>query len=265
MIAIPLCEKKIRETLHAARFEHRLDIAREVTSTQLEFAARSLLDQPEGVVILAESQTGGRGRMERRFFSPPGNGIYMCLLLKPEWTPALVTFITVFAAVAVCRALDEVVQLTTGIKWVNDVFCNGKKICGILTEASISAERQRVDHVIVGIGLNTGLVAPEVAAIATSVAEQTNAPVDRNPLVAAILNHFEPLYQLIPDAAARQLILAEYAARQMLLNQRVRVDTFRTAYDALVLGLDADAALIVRTDAGEIIHLNSGEVSVKPV
>ena len=255
----PLSEAAIRRHLRTTRLGHRIEIAREVVSTQLEFAAQKLLDLPEGVVVLAESQTGGRGRMSRRFFAPPGNGVYMSLLLKPELPPEKIVFVTVCAAVAAWQALRLATGLETGVKWVNDLFCNGKKLCGILTEASLDA-----GHVIMGIGVNTGVVPPEVADIATSVGAETGAPVDRNALAAEILNAFEPLYARLGDDAARRKILKEYAALQILTNRRVRVDTFHGGYDALVLGVADDGALLVRNDAGEVLKLNAGEVSIKP-
>lgn len=262
MSFIPLSEAAIRKHLRTKFLGRKIIVAQEVVSTQFEFAARGLLSEPEGVVVLAESQTGGRGRMERRFFAPAGSGIYISVLLKPELPPEKVVFVTVCVAVAVCRALPN---LKTGIKWVNDVFCNGKKMCGILTEASILAEQQRVEHVITGVGLNTGVVPEEVAGIATSVGAEMGVTPDRNPLVAAFLNEFEPLYACIGDDAARRTVLAEYSARQILMNRRVRVEAFNGAYEAVAVGIDEDGALLVRDDDGKVARLCAGEVSLKMV
>ena len=253
----PLSEEAIRAKLRTTRLGWRIAIAEEVASTQLEFAARGWEDEPEGVVVLADSQTAGHGRMGRTFHAPPGNGVYMSVLLKPTLPPERAVFTTVCAAVAVCRALHAVAGLDAGIKWVNDIFCNGKKVCGILAEASFDTGR-----VVLGIGVNTGVAPTEVADIATSVGKETGAPVDRNALAAEILNAFEPLYARLADDVARRAILNEYAARQILINRRVQVVMPNGNFEAVVLGVADDGALLVRNDAGERMRLNAGEVTL---
>ena len=111
--------------------------------------------------------------------------------------------------------------------------------------------------------MNTGVVPEEVAGIATSVGMETGVAVDRNPLVAVFLNEFEPLYARIGDEAARRAVLAEYTARQVVMNRRVRVDTFNGAYEAVAVGIDDDGALLVRGDDGKVARLCAGEVSLK--
>jgi len=257
-INLPLSAGAIQSRLRTTRLGGRVAIAQEVVSTQLEFAARGWESLGEGAVILAESQTGGRGRMGRRYYAPPGNGVYMSVLLKPKIPLERAVFITVCAAVAVRRALLAATGLGTQIKWVNDLFANGKKLCGILAEASPGAER-----VILGIGINTGVVPPEVADIATSVRLETGEPVDRNALAAEILNQLEPLYVQLADDSARREILREYAGHQMLANRRVRVAAPGGEFEAVVLGVADNGALRVQNDAGEILELNAGEVSLQ--
>jgi len=252
-----LAVEAIQSRLRSTRLGGCVAIAQEVVSTQLEFAARGWESLDEGAVILAETQTGGRGRMGRRYYAPPGNGVYMSILFKPQIPLERVVFITVCAAVAVRRALLASTGLNTHIKWVNDIFANGKKLCGILAEASPGAER-----IILGIGVNTGVVPPEVADIATSVSFETGAPVDRNALAAEILNQLEPLYFQLADDTARREILREYAEHQMLINRRVRVAASNGEFEVLVLGVADDGALRVQNDAGEVLELNAGEVSL---
>ena len=259
----PLSAKILTQALRTQHLGRRVEVLHEVVSTQREFAARGWLSEPEGRVVLAESQTGGCGRMGRRFYAPAGNGIYMSILLKPRLPPEHMVFTTVCAAVAVCRALRENTGLETGVKWVNDIWHNEKKLCGILAEAAIT--KDRVEHVILGIGVNTGNVPPEVANLATSVSAETGRPVDRNKLAATILNAFEPLYTRLDDPAARRSILADYASRQILLNRRVYVDTFHSRYEALVLGVEDNGGLKIRKDDGTHATLTAGEVTLKPV
>ena len=252
-----LNEAKIRARLRTKNLGWRVAVVQETASTQLEFAARGWESGPEGSVVLAETQTAGRGRLGRRFYAPPGNGVYMSVLLKPDLPPERMVFVTVCAAVAVCRALRVATGLDAGIKWVNDIFHNGKKLCGILAEASPDMTR-----VILGIGVNTGVVPSEVADIATSVGVETGAAVDRNALAAEILNELEPLYARLADDAARREVLREYAERQILTGRRVRVAALGGEYGAVVLGVADDGALRVRNDAGETLLLNAGEVKI---
>ena len=259
---IPLSETAIQNALATKRLGRHVEIHGTLESTQTTLRERAA-GLPEGAVVFAECQTRGRGRMERRFFAPRGAGLYMSLLLRPNLPPAEIHFTTLAAAVAVCRALEDLHGLAPGIKWVNDVFCGGKKICGILSEGSIGAEGRNVEHVMLGIGVNTGPVPGEVREIAASVGELTAAPVDRNPLAAAIFNHLEPLCDGLANPAERVKLTGEYTRRQIILNKRVAVHDAARVYEALVLGIDPNGALVIQTDDGEISRLNAGEVSLR--
>lgn len=258
----PLDTARIQAALRTRRLGRTLEILPRATSTQTVLKDTAAA-RPDGAVILAESQSQGRGRMDRRFHSPARAGVYMSLLLRPRLPPAAIPFLTVCAAVATARAIEETAGVGAGIKWVNDVFCAGKKICGILTEASIDAAAQTAGHVVMGIGVNTGPVDPGVAGIATSIETLTGRRNLRNRLVPCLLNHLEPLTDALGADTARREILADYTRRQIILNQTVEVNTFTRVYDAFVLGIDDTGALVVRTAGGAVQHLNAGEVSLK--
>ena len=131
-----------------------LQVQTEVTSTNTLLKAQAEQGAPEGTVLIAESQTAGKGRLGRHFTSPPGTGIYFSLLLRPHCTAEKSLFITTTAAVAVCEAIEQVTGLNPQIKWVNDIYLNEKKVCGILTEASVDFENGGLNWAVLGIGIN---------------------------------------------------------------------------------------------------------------
>lgn len=131
-----------------------LQVQTEVTSTNTLLKVQAEQGAPEGTVLIAESQTAGKGRLGRHFTSPPGTGIYFSLLLRPRCTAEKSLFITTTAAVAVCEAIEQVTGLNPQIKWVNDVYLNEKKVCGILTEASVDFENGGLNWAVLGIGIN---------------------------------------------------------------------------------------------------------------
>jgi len=214
-----------------------------------------------GTVIFAESQTAGKGRRGRSFFSPPGQGIYMSMVLKPDRHSFDRSLTTPFAAVAVCEAIEAVSDIAPQIKWVNDVFADGRKVCGILTEAVTLYDGTQ--HLVLGIGINfsrpdTGFPA-EISASAGAVFNKPDPPVTRSRLAAEILNRvlIQP-----PDYSDSQM-LRKYRRRMMMLGQTVVVTGAGESYEAVALDIDSEARLIVRNNAGETIYLSSGEISVR--
>lgn len=218
---------------------------------------------PEGTVVLARGQTEGRGRQGRGFFSPPDTGLYLSLLLRPgRCTAARATGLTTLAAVAACEAVEEICGVRAGIKWVNDLYVNGRKVGGILTEASLSLESGLVESVVVGIGLNllppVGGVPPELADLAGPVAE---APPDnlKNRLAAAFLNRFMAGYTR-PEPEA---LLDAYRKRCFVVGRRVLVLGPAGGRPADVLGIDEKFRLLVEYENGERDCLFAGEISIR--
>jgi BirA family biotin operon repressor/biotin-[acetyl-CoA-carboxylase] ligase len=217
----------------------------------------------EGKVILSEEQTAGRGRKGRRFFSPPGTGIYMSILLRPKLSAAESTLLTSCAAVAVALAIESVSGKDTQIKWVNDVFMEGKKVCGILTEASMSLENEWLDYAVLGIGINVALPSDgfpdDLTGIATSVFSGGNLSGDlRNRLAAEVLNHFMGFYEHLVD----RLFLSEYRKRIIALGKPVMVIRDNIQREATAIDIDNDCHLMVRYKNGDEEYLSSGEVSI---
>ena len=217
----------------------------------------------EGTVAVAEEQTAGRGRRGRSFFSPKGTGLYLSILLRPEGAAENALSITTAAAVAAAETIEVLSGKKTQIKWVNDICIDGKKVCGILTEASVDVESGGLHYAIVGIGINALQPADgfpeELREVAGAVFERFDQPDLRCRLAAALLDRFFELYQTRGSDACFEA----YRARCLVLGRRVTVLSGGIAVaDAEVLDLERDYSLRVRYDDGLIATLNSGEVSV---
>ncbi|MDR0868664.1 MAG: biotin--[acetyl-CoA-carboxylase] ligase [Planctomycetota bacterium] len=229
-------------------------------STMDEAKRRLAAGAPSKTVILAETQTAGRGRRGKSFFSPPQTGIYLSVIWRPPAPekPAPTTTITALAAVAVCRAIEKHCPVAPQIKWVNDVLVGGKKVCGILTEAEI--RRGAISGLIVGIGLNvaTADFPPELRDRAGSLAvgAETRSVGSRNQLTADLLRHFFAL------AADRAATLDEYRARSAVLGKEITYAQDGATVAAVAVGINDAGNLLVRRRDGNIVALNSGEISL---
>ncbi len=218
----------------------------------------------EGTVAVAEEQSAGRGRRGRSFYSPKGTGIYLSILLRPEGTAEAALPITTTAAVAVAETIEEFSGKAAQIKWVNDVCLDGKKVCGILTEASVDVESGGLHYAIVGIGINALRPADgfpkELQDVAGAVFDTCDRPDLRCRLAAALLDRFFVHYR----ALGSDECFEAYRRRCLVLGKRVTVFAGGAAAgEAEVLELERDYSLRVRYDDGQIASLNSGEVSVR--
>lgn len=214
----------------------------------------------EGDLIVALSQTGGRGRMGRSFYSPEESGIYFSIILRPKIKAEDISLITPVAAVAVAAAAEKITKKSPKIKWVNDIFLNGKKICGILSEAAFNADGT-ADYVVLGIGIN--LTTPkngypeEIKNIAGSLFDD-NESFDANALIADIVNRFFELYKDLKGEATKE----EYQKRMMLIGSTVNYTQNKNEYSGTVEGIDERFRLVIKNALGEMIALESGEVTI---
>lgn len=227
-------------------------------------ALRALAEDgaPEGTVVIALEQTGGRGRRGRGFYSPPGTGVYISVLLRPAISPEQATLITTAAAVAVCRAAERVSAREASIKWVNDVYMGGKKICGILTEAALDLESGRLSYAVLGTGINVlspaGGFPEEIRDVAGSVLDRP-LPDAKNRVAAAYLNELIPLCRAL---GARQTI-SEYRRRSFVPGRRITVLRGEQSAPATALEVDDACRLLVEYESGERELLTSGEISIR--
>lgn len=218
----------------------------------------------QGFTLIAESQTGGRGRLGRSFASPPGTGVYMSVLLHPCFSKEKLGFITLAAAVAVSQAIVQTAGFEPQIKWVNDVVMNGRKLCGILTEANIEGESESVSWVIVGVGINlrpNPLWSDEVKAVAGALSDFGKVP-RRAVLAATFLSHFEKLYHML-EAGNEQPLVEAYRSRLCCLGKPITVFTATGQYSALCTGLTDEGHLLIQTEDGQTKTLHSGEISIR--
>jgi len=220
-------------------------------------------DAAEGSLVVAESQTKGRGRLGREWDSPPAAGLYVSLLLRPLLPPTEMPQITLTAAVAVVRALRRSAGLTPGIKWPNDLLVDGKKLGGILTE--METESDRIRHLVVGLGLNINNreFPPPLNLTATSLVLATGSSISRREILQAWLEEFEALYDLFLNRDF-EAILDEWRSYNVTLGQTVTVRQGPKEISGLALDVAGDGALLLRQETGEVIRVTSGEIAPGP-
>lgn len=238
-----------------------IEVLEKTTSTNTIIRQRAD-ESPEGLVVVAEEQSEGRGRLGRSFFSPDGTGLYISLLLRPEIEPSEAVMITTAAAVAVCEALEKVGADTPQIKWVNDVFVGNKKVCGILTEASFNPESRKLQYAVLGVGINMyepeGGFPDEIKNIAGSVFSETRENL-RDMVTAYFLNSFMEYYYKL----SQKEFLKKYTERCFVLGKEINVICGDCVRGAKALSLDESLGLNVEYDNGEKAVLSSGEISIR--
>jgi len=228
------------------------------TSTRLKALAKAGAE--EGTAVAADSQTEGRGRLGRSFLSEKGRGVYMSVLLRPDCGVESALSLTASSAVAVCRALERF-GVSADIKWVNDLFINGKKICGILCESALDTDG-RLLYAVIGIGINVlGSEFPEeLRGIAGSVESQCGKAISREELCDAVYDELWKMYlDWQKDSAC---CLNDYRRRCFIIGKSVRVFSPEGERLAEVLGIDDAFGLTVSVDGKREI-LRASEVSVR--
>ena len=217
-----------------------------------------------GEVVVALSQTNGRGRFTRKFHSPQNTGIYMSIFLRPELPATQAVLMTTAAAVAVCEACEKLGSKYCEIKWVNDVLINSKKICGILTEGSVNMQSGKFDYAILGVGIN--VYKPdedfdeEIKSIAGCVFEERKENI-ANRLVAEVINSFMGYFNNIEA----KTFLQSYRERLAILGKSINVLKNETTRQATAIGIDDEFHLLVEYNDKTREYLSSGEVSIRTI
>lgn len=259
-----LSAQGISKHLNTICSDLKIDVFESVSSTNTLMRKYATSGAREGYVIIANSQTDGKGRKGHTFYSPDNTGVYMSILLRPvQCTAKDAVKITTMAAVAVCEAVETLSGKTAQIKWVNDIFVNGKKVCGILTEAAFGLEDGFLDYAVLGIGINAfapeGGFPNEIKDIAGAVFDKGENEA-KNRIAAEILNSFMKYYK----TPQKDIYADNYKKRSFLIGKKVNVIKSDCTKSATALDIDNECRLIVKYDDGTIESLSSGEVSVKP-
>ena len=245
---------------HADKFNFL--IYKTVESTNIIARGLAINGAESGTVILAEEQTSGYGRNGKSFFSPYGTGIYMSIILNLKQEKKIFnnSFITTAAAMAVSKSIEEITNTNTKIKWVNDIFINEKKVCGILTEGAFSFEDGKIDYAIIGIGINVNFpklgFPKEIEHIASSIHLENNNKSDiRNLLISKILeNLWEYYFNNIN-------FYDEYKKRSFLIGKKVSINIDGKENIVKVLDIDRSFALIIEFNDGKIDRLLAGNIN----
>lgn len=247
-----LCKSKIDQMLQDIGVVIDTVVLQEVDSTNI-YAKKMVKDKVNGpVLVLAEAQTNGRGRMGRSFYSPNGSGLYMSYAYKVTDNVADSVVVTALTAVAVVTAIEELTDKKPKIKWVNDIYIDNKKICGILAEAVTGKQTD----IIIGIGINvtTKSFPDEIKDIASSI----SVNIDRNLLAVTVIKHLTVLLEKIKDRA----FIEKYREKSLVLGKTVEFKKDGKVIEGRAVDIDNNGGLIVEAK-GSITVLNTGEISLK--
>lgn len=219
----------------------------------------------EGTVVIVKSQTGGKGRMGRSFISISENGLYLSIILRPELPAAQSVSITVLGAVATAEAIEETSGEKCQIKWVNDIFIRGRKVCGILTEASMNFENDQLEYAVIGIGVNISPPSKdgfpnEIKDIAGSIYQDSAPKGYKSILAAKIIDKFFEYY----NEMEKKKYLKSYKEKSNIIGKPVSIYRGNEVIYGVAKDIDDDANLIVDTDSG-VRKFNSGEARVRNV
>ena len=236
-----------------------------VDSTNTECKRQAMAGAPDGLVVISEEQTGGRGRLGRTFQSPKGCGLYLSALLRPKLEPAQVTDFTAWVAVAVCDGIEAACGVRPKIKWTNDIILGGRKLVGILTEMGLESESNALEYLVPGIGINANHrpedFTPEIRDMATSLAMELGRPVRRTELAIELIRALDRMYAGFPENKGEYL--AKYRADCITPGNQVQLITPVSRQEAYALEVDDQFRLVVELPDGTRKALSAGEVSVR--
>ena len=265
----PLNVGRLEAILATATFGRRLIYRRRTGSTNDLAKALAVEGAPEGTVVVADEQTEGRGRLGRRWLAPPASALLCSILFRPTLPLRSAPQLTMVCSLAAADAVAAVSGLDVALKWPNDLVVaygdprgvlEWRKLAGLLTETGVSGDR--LDFVVVGLGLNVNLPAadlPRIAPQATSLLDETGRPVDREALLARLLAGVEGRYAALQAGASPH---AEWVARLATLGRSVRATTPQGVVEGVAEAVDGDGALLLRTADGALHRLVAGDVTL---
>lgn len=255
---------ELKQGASASNWVDRVQLLETVVSTQEEAKQLAESGAPEGTTVIAEEQTGGRGRMRRKWFSPRYKGIWMSVVMRPKLPLLQTPQLTLLAGVAVCRAIRRVTRVDAGIKWPNDLLAGGRKICGILLESSL--REGELHYCIAGIGISANMTEEDYPDVLREVAtslriQQGGIPVDRSVLIGAVLEELELQYQLYMEQGFGP-IKEQWESMSVTLGRQIALNTPQGRVEGVAAGLDDMGGLLLRQSSGEISSVCSGEIEI---
>lgn len=258
-----LSPQGIRKYLKSDYLNMDITVLSTIKSTNLYVREKAISGQSEGYTVFANEQTEGRGRYGRSFFSPYGTGIYMSVLLRPDnYSTQQAVRITTMAAVAMCEAIEAVSGEIAQIKWVNDIYVNDKKVCGILTEGSFDLESGIMEYAVLGVGVNVyypeGGFPKELNQTVGAIFNSTNNDM-KNKLAADFINRFMKYY----TSGEQKAYIQKYRRRCFVIGKQITVISKGQTRKALAIDVDDECGLLVRYEDGKEECLSSGEIGIK--
>ncbi len=243
----------------------QVQVFEEVTSTNTLLKELGRQGAPAGTVLVADRQSGGRGRLGRTFLSPGGVGVYLSALIRPDCAPTELMHLTCAVAVAMCDAVEHAFGFRPGIKWTNDLVVGTKKLGGILTELGLDPKNGRVSYAVLGIGINCGQLPGDfdesIRNMATSARMVLGREAGRERLIAEMVKALEAMDRELLRSPAN--MLERYRRDCITLGKAVSILRGDEVRHATALDVDAEGGLVVRYDSGETGTVTSGEVSVR--
>lgn len=267
-----MTEAEIGSRLHTKVMGRCCICYKETDSTNTR--AKRLADEgkPHGTLVCAETQTGGKGRRGRSWSSPPGEAVYMSLLLKPRIDPVHTSMLTLVMGLAAARACNKVLRRRLGekavkvqVKWPNDLVLEGRKLAGILTE--LSTEVDYINHIVTGIGINVNTAAfpKEIESTASSLYLATGKTFSRAELTACCMEEFEECYETFLGTEDLSALKEEYESLLVNKGRQVQVLEPGHAYTGKALGINEKGELLVEREDGQVLSVYAGEVSVRGI
>jgi BirA family biotin operon repressor/biotin-[acetyl-CoA-carboxylase] ligase len=254
--------KKLKNGLNTKLIGQDIKYYSTLSSTNEEARRLADLGAIEGTVVLAETQTGGRGRRGRAWESPAG-GIWFTILLRPRITPALAPLITLISGISGVNTISKIANLNSTLKWPNDIRINGKKVCGILTE--LTTEQDMVSYILVGLGFNVNNKVSdfpiELSDKATTLSEELNHELDRNLFTRDFFEEFENLYFNFVQNPDKYLseILEEWRKVSDTLGRNVKIETISGVINGIAIDISPEGALILKKETGEELKIIAGD------
>jgi BirA family biotin operon repressor/biotin-[acetyl-CoA-carboxylase] ligase len=257
-----ISEDAIRKSLHTACFGQKITFLPTVSSTNLIARKYAREGAAEGTVVVTDYQTGGKGRLERSWWSPPGENLLFSLIFRPSLAITHTFKLTVLSSLAVAEAIRRETALDALIKWPNDVYIRNKKVSGILSELGVSGDR--LDYVIIGIGINVNSnpsAAREISTIATSLCEESGRPISRVRLLPVILGLIEQYYDTMKEGNFGAVKRA-WEARSLIKGKRVKITSQDSESEGIAESFDQEGFLILCDASGVRRRIVSGDVSL---